>query len=271
MVVASNPLFITRETEEVYRANGKDFLSSHQLADFRKCPFLYHQKKSGLITDEDRPAFQIGRAAHTLILEGCECFTKRYAVGGPINPKTGASFGVNTKAYTEWAQSQGRPVLTSEHSDLVMHMAASVKAHGDAQKLLEDGIPEAVVRMDYRDVACQIRMDWYARWRGLVDLKTCDDLMWFEADARRFGYVYQLAFYRSVLAIASGQNPDSIPVHFIAVEKKPPYRCGTWIVCPDSLRQATAENEAAMERLKACELTGVWPTGYEETRTFDSL
>jgi hypothetical protein len=37
-----------------------------------------------------------------------------------------------------------------------------------------------------------------------VDLKTCDDLTWFEADSRRYGYAHQLAFYRAVLKKALG-------------------------------------------------------------------
>ena len=59
-----------------------------------------------------------------------------------------------------------------------------------------------------------------------MDLKTCDDLTWFEADARKLGYLHQMAFYRAVLA----QVLDGllVPVHIIAVEKKEPFRCGVW-------------------------------------------
>jgi len=34
-----------------------------------------------------------------------------------------------------------------------------------------------------------------------------------------------MAFYRAVLAQATGQV---VPVHIIAVEKRPPFRCGVW-------------------------------------------
>ena len=37
-------------------------------------------------------------------------------------------------------------------------------------------------------------MDWFDAHRGIADLKTCDNLDWFEADARRYGYAHQLAF-----------------------------------------------------------------------------
>ena len=42
-----------------------------------------------------------GRAAHTLILEGRERFLAEYAIGGPINEKTGQPYGTTTKAFAE--------------------------------------------------------------------------------------------------------------------------------------------------------------------------
>jgi len=104
--------FIIREPADVYHAKSKEYLSSHQLGDFRKCPALYRKKKLGLIDDDDRPAYQIGRALHVLVLEGRNKFEAEYAVGGPINPKTGEMFGPTTKAYAEWAAAQGKAVLT---------------------------------------------------------------------------------------------------------------------------------------------------------------
>jgi hypothetical protein len=257
---------LIHEPVEVYHAKAGEHLSSHLLGDFRKCPQLYHRKRCGLICEEVRPAYLVGCAAHTVILEGMEAFRQRYAVGGPVNPKTGSPFGSSTKAWAEWAEAQGKPVLTGEQYNLVLHMANSVKVHALAQRLLAEGVPEGVVRTDYCGVACQIRMDWFDPHQGIVDLKTCDDLTWFEADARRFGYGHQVAFYRAVLARVIGV---SMPVHFIAVEKKEPYRAGVWKVSDDTLTAAQRENEAAIERLKRCAATGHWPTGYEECRCFD--
>jgi len=39
-----------------------------------------------------------------------------------------------------------------------------------------------------------------------------------------------------------------------------------WLVGEDTLAQAQAKNEEAMDRLKQCELLGVWPSGFEEIR-----
>jgi len=147
-------------------------------------------------------------------------------------------------------------------------MNESVRTHPVAMGLLDQGEPEGVVRADYCGMPCQTRMDWFAPHQGIIDLKTCDDLTWFEADARRFSYAHQLAFYRAVLSKVVGSY---VPVHLIAVEKKEPYRCGVWLVAPDTLNAAQRDNEAAIDRLRACMAEERWPTGYEEVRLFDFI
>jgi len=61
---------VVRESDAQYREQSGKSLTSHQLGDFRRCPLLYRKKKLGLVKDEDRPAYLIGRALHTLVLEG---------------------------------------------------------------------------------------------------------------------------------------------------------------------------------------------------------
>lgn len=260
--------FLEHEPAESYHAKAKEFLSSHALANFRRCPLLYHKQKTGLIADEDRPAYLVGRAAHTLILEGRERYEDEFAVGGPVNPKTGEVYGSRTKAFAEWAASQGKPVLTDDQATLVEQMHAGVASHELAMQLLSLGQAEGVVRAEYCGVPCQIRMDWFNPDLGLVDLKTCDDLQWFEADARRYGYAHQLAFYRSVLRQAT---PLFVSVYLIAIEKREPFRCGVWRMGDDVLGIAKQENEQAIERLKQCRQRDEWPTNYEEMRSFDYL
>lgn len=166
---------ILREPADVYHANAKTHLTSHALGDFRRCPLLYRKKKLGLVEDEDRPAYLVGRALHTLVLEGRETFEREFAVGGPVNPKTGELFGATTKAFAEWAAAQGKPVLTLQQFDLIEKMAEGVRQNGIARDLLSEGIAEGVVRRDYRQMPSQARMDFFDPHRGIVDLKTCDD------------------------------------------------------------------------------------------------
>jgi len=279
--------FLIEEPADLYHARSGEYLTSHLLGDFRRCPLLYHRKRAGLIEDADSSAFLVGRALHTLVLEGRDRFENDFAFGGPINPRTGNPYGSNAKAFAEWSAAQGKPVLTDAQLALVETLAASVRNHNAAMGLLSSGLAERVARCKYQGAQCQIRIDWLNPMLGeiakggspgaIVDLKTCDDLGWFEPDARRLSYAHQLAFYRSVLHAGfvahcdASIQPHDIPVYLIAVEKKEPYRCGVWLVGQDVLAVAQRENEAAIERLRQCEQRNYWPTDYESIRMFDHL
>jgi len=251
------------EPAEVYHAKAKDYLSSHQLIEFMNCPFLYQKRRAGLIEEREPSAFLIGRAAHTRILEGIDAYESQYAVGGPINPATGKPYGNTTKKFLEWQEVQQKPVLSFDKAELIASMHSGVRMNRYACELLEQGKAEGVVRADYCGLPCQIRIDWLNPDHGIIDLKTCDNLTWFESDARRFGYQHQFAFYQSVLGQVIGQL---VPVFVIAVEKQEPHRCGVWQVNDETLLLARNEIEAAIERFKIAKTEDHWVTGYEELR-----
>jgi hypothetical protein len=256
------------EPEATYAQRRADCLSSHALATFRANPLRFRQQELGLIVDEERPAYVVGRAAHCRTLEGSAVFHQRFAIGGPINPKTGKPFGQDTKTFAEWASAVGKPAITQDIADLCDLLAEAVHGHTEAAALLSEGQAEGVVRTTYANVSCQIRIDWLHPERGIVDLKTIDNLDWFEAQARSFGYAYQLAFYRAVLGAIAGIQVDA---SIIAVEKQAPYRVGVWRFSPQVLAVAARENLAAIERLQICRAQDRWPTGYEAVRTYDHV
>ncbi len=262
------PDFIITEPAPEYHRKRNRFLSSHALADFRRCPALFHGKDSGEIVDEDRPAYALGRAAHTLILEGLDTFNREYVVGEPVNPSTGKAYGKTSQAYQSWLEAQNKPVLAPADFEFIRRLQVAVWTHVEAGNLLHDGVAEGVVRTEYCGVPCQIRMDFFNETHGVIDLKTCDNLDYFEADARRFQYVHQAAFYCAVLRKATGR---SYRFRFIAVEKREPFRCGVWLAAEDVIELAEIENAAAIGRLKQCRAEKCWPTGYEEPRILSSL
>ena len=258
---------LRHESQQDYHAKADEYLSSHQLLDFMKCPWLYRKKQLGLIEEKGTPSYLIGQAAHVRILEGQDRYQQMFALGGPINERTGKPYGSDTKAFAEWQQAHGKPVLSNDQVKLVEKLAAGVSMNAGAVDLLLYGQAEGVVRVDYCGLPCQIRIDWLHPHRGIVDLKTCDDLTWFEADARRYRYHRQMAFYRAVLAeVLDGLL---VPVHIITVEKKEPFRCGLWRVSDNTLTIAQGENKAAIRRLLACRQGDHWSTGYEEIRMLD--
>ena len=262
--------FLSIPAEEYHAASRSgQYMSSHLLADFRESPELYRRKTNGEIAEAESPALALGRAAHCLILEGKTAFDEQYVVAdGPVNPKTGEPYGKATKAYAEWLSSQSREIVSPKDYGFIVKLQKSVWTHPTACALLDSGAAEGVVRAEYRGVPCQIRLDWFSPGHGIVDLKTCDSLKWFEGDCRRFGYIYQMAFYRAVLREAVG---ETVPVHLIAVEKNEPFSTGVWELSDDVLEQAETVNEAALARYRKCLQSGEWPTGYEETRIIDCL
>lgn len=263
--------FIIHEPANEYHARSRsgEFMSSHLLADFRESPALYRKEISREIEEKESAAFIMGRAAHSLILEGRSAFDREYVVSdGPVNPRTGESYGRNTKAFAEWAAKQEREVVSGKDFNSLLKLQRSVWLHPAAEELLSAGEAEGVVRAEYCGVPCQIRMDWFSPESGLVDLKTCDSLKWFESDCRRFGYIFQMAFYRAVIREATG---CTVPVHIIAVEKNEPFSSGVWKLTEEVLNLAEQINQSALRNYRECLNTGSWPTGYEEKRIIDTL
>jgi hypothetical protein len=235
------------EPAEIYHGKSAEYLSSHNLLTFMRSPYLYAKKRMGLIGDVDSASYFIGRAVHTRILEGQAAYEKEYAIGCPINPVTNKPYGNTTKKFLEWQASQKKPVISFEKAEIIEAMNASVRQNVYACKLLAKGKAGGVVRENYNGHPCQIRIDWLNPELGIVDLKTCDDLTWFESDIERFGYHHQLAFYQNVL---DQRIERFVPVYIIAVEKKEPYRCGVWPIPSVKLLYARCDIEEAMERLK---------------------
>ena len=254
---------LRHESEQDYHAKVDEYLSSHRLMDFMQCPWLYRKKQLGLVEEKETPSYLIGRAAHVRILEGRGRYEQTFALGGPINERTGKPYGSDTKAFAEWQQAQGKPVLSHDQVELIENLAAGVAMNAQVVDLLLYGQAEGVLRGEYCGVPCQIRLDWVSPHQGLIDLKTTDHLDYFESDARRFRYIHQMGFYQAVFEQVVSQR---LPVQMIGIEKREPYRCGLWRVDENSLNVARRENEAAIARLVRCRNEDHWPTGFEQPR-----
>lgn len=268
------PAWTSVENEAEYHAHSKrgEIMSSGMLKKFRDCPYRYNQLVTGQAKEKDSTAYRFGRAVHSIVLEGHKAFNKRYAVGGPINEKTGKCYGVGTQKFAEWLAANGlsmENVISEEEADVLVTMANMAERHPGVGELLDFGWPELVVRASLRDVPCQIRTDWLTHDAAgnyvIVDLKTTDDITWFESDARRYGYLHQFAFYRDVF-----QEAVRCPVRVtaVALEKKEPFRVGMFPVPVEVLDMYSTENGIALDHYKHCLEHNEWPTMYEDPREF---
>ena len=275
---------LIEEPFPIYLEKCDQYLSSHQLMDFARCPKLYHLKRTGALTvdpNKNSADMILGRAAHTLILEGRTVFDQSYAVGGPINDKTGKEFGRETQTYAKWLADQkaekgsALEAITTDQWYVISNMAQSVKAHVEASRLLKYGVAERVVRTSLLDVPVQIRIDWLSvndLFVHIVDLKTCNDLDAFVYDARKYLYGIQFAFYRTVFEEACrveyGQRSRT-RFFAIATEKKEPFRVGVFEVADDTLDRYEKKNAELINAFRECRNTNEWPTLYEDVRLLE--
>lgn len=260
-----------------------EYTTSHRLNLFRKCPALYKKTIDGEIVEGDTAAFQMGRATHTLILEGQEKFNDEFTVSdGPINEKTGNPYGKATKAYQDWAAEQTQPVISTEDYALIKKMREAVHAHKVAADLLRDGIAEGTVRTTWDGEPVQARLDWFDPERNIiVDLKTCNDADRFGYDIRDFGYVFQMAFYAHCVSLVRGDRigvgPRTPDCYLVAVEKKEPFRVSVTQICAMTLGDAICNHiggeawrddcDAMFAELKQCRESDMWPTRFERIIT----
>ena len=257
-----------KETDEEYHSRSKsgEYLSSHMLATFRECPRQYYEKINSKEESEDCTAYRIGRAVHKMVLEGVDEFDKTYAIGGPINDKTGKPYGMDTARASVWFSSTGKEErLSKEEAIDVDNLYSHVIYHPEARKLINGGVAEKIFRVDSLlgvDIKCQAKIDYMST--AIVDLKTCDNLKYFEFDFKRYGYAYQMAFYRDI--VVEFTKDPLWPVFVVAVEKNTPYRVGVWELTQDFLLPFSKANKDHMIHLKSCRESGKWPTGYEEIR-----
>lgn len=271
------PSYLLDIPADEYHAATKrnEYTTSHRLNLFRKCPALYKKTVDGEIVEGDTAAFQLGRATHTMILEGMERYDAEYTTSdGPTNPKTGGAYGRATKAYQEWAAQQAMPVIGTDDFALMAKMRMAVHAHPVAADILKQGFAEGTIRTEWDGEPVQARLDWFDPERGiLADLKTCADIDRFGYDIRDFGYTTQMAFYVECIGLAAPVLVLS-KVYLIAVEKKEPYRVAVVKFFPMTLVEGNKAdrlptkwglgNDACIRELKKCRETGVWPTRYEE-------
>lgn len=253
------PDWLLTEPSDVYHAKSAQYMTSHGLRLFARCPRTFHLRQTGQLPQpEDTKAYTIGRAAHVLILEGRQRYEADFAIGGPINPKTGNPYGEQTKAFAEWVEQQAKAVLSDSMAATVEEMAASVRGKFPRFGRLGEGVAEGVVRGELRGVLCQARIDWTDS-NTLAELKTCNDLDYFESDLETYGYPQQVVFYASMM-------PHLPTIGIAAVEKSPPYRCGTWRLSDARVAREQERIFQLLDEYKNNVAAGSWFDRYQEER-----
>jgi hypothetical protein len=210
----------------------------------------------------NKPSFDFGRAAHSLVLgTGAEVVQVE-----ADDWRSKAAREARDAAYAEGKT----PVLASEWAQIVA-MADAITEHPIASALLnpERGKPEqSAYWLDpAHDVLRRCRFDWLPEADGghlvIPDYKTARsaDPGTFARAAATFGYHMQAAWYAD-MAQALGLAED-VSLVFIVQEKVAPYLVTVVELDFLSVDAGRKRNDEALQVYRQCTDTGVWP-GYAE-------
>jgi hypothetical protein len=219
------------------------------------CPAIFKwQRDHG---QPSKPAFDVGKAAHSLVLgTGAEV-----VVVDAANWMTKAA-----KEQRDVAYAAGKtPILTAEWH-MVQDMADALSRHPIAKDLFQTGQGNAELSLFWKDdqhaVMRRARLDWL-QGGAIPDYKTCQsaDPASIAKAMASFRYHMQADWYREAV-IRLGLAPDPMFV-LVFQEKTAPY-CVT-VVEPDmeALRIGRALNEKALRIYADCTATDTWP-GYSD-------
>jgi hypothetical protein len=266
--------------EREYHASGH--VGIHALCDFgRRGPgYFYHKHVARTFREKDGMAFEIGKLAHKIILEGEKAYFDGMAIrpltypgkesdkkGAPIVEKPWNGNATVCKEWMQQAADAGRVVVAPEDDACVRAMLRRTQQNPDSRALLAAGTPELTIRQEEQGVPIQCRVDWMTggiapmEWTAITDLKTCDDLNGFTSDIYRYRYDRQAAWYQWMVSQEIGMT---LPFLFLAVEKAPPHRVGVYRCSERALARAHEVNMADLDRLSDYWERQEWPAGDPE-------
>ena len=199
-------------------------------------------------------AFDVGRVAHSLILEGDES----RVVAIDVEAKRG-------KAWTEPAEAAraaGKTPLTVAEWAEVQAMRDSVFANPEAAKLLTGHEAEVSLRWDVDGTPVKARLDgWHQEAGIVVDLKTTRDASprGFGRSAAEYGYHAQAAHYQSGVFNLTDKSHD---YYIVAVEKAAPYVTAVYEVFPDMLDAGAEIVADGINAYREAKDADHWPAHY---------
>lgn len=255
-----NPVTMTNAE---YHANSAVSKSDLDLINRSPAHYRYVKDNPGVQT----AAMLLGSVLHKLVLEP-ETFDAGYAVCPAVDRRTKAG----KEVYQTFISSlhEGVEAITDDVYKTVQAMAAAVKSHPIAAKLLQCGQAESSYFWEENGVECKCRPDYLrADIKCVIDLKTTQNASpeSFVKSAYDYRYHVQAAWYLRGLR-ACGIDVENFI--FIAVEKEPPYTVCVYTADELMIKLGNSEAEENLGVLCECMRSDNW-FGYEETPIIHSL
>ena len=230
------------------------YISNSYLGKLAECP------ASVKIERVDTPSMILGRAAHTLILEGLNIFSQQYAKAPDIDKRTKEG---RAALMVSLLENEGKILLSADDFQKIIEIREAVLAHPFAKKLLAENITEQTIIWEDREsgLTCKGRPDAIPAKNKftLIDLKTTADasVEGFTRSIAKYGYARQAAFYIDGYGAASQNYIDSFV--FIAVETAPPYMVGCYLLDDEFMGWGRNEYRRLLTLEKNCREAGEYP------------
>lgn len=247
--------------------HAAEAVSHSRLEVFRERPIKYYKRFVSKTTPgRDSKAFNVGRAAHSYVLEGSDAYAKSVAVWRGGN---------KVKAKSEWeafqAANPGKDIITDTEENNIKSAATAIFLHPEASQLFSQGKPEITWRMQSNalPIPLQCRTDWFSSegcqlTQGrpyVVDFKKTEsldegDFVNFQKSFEAFGYHRQAGFYTALLRDFGVELSDFF---FVAAEVKEPFGVDVYQIEMPGIAQGLGETLADLKDLARCYESNVWP------------
>lgn len=226
-----------------------------------ECPFKawfnHPRLNPNFKADEDKERFDLGSAAHSILLEGVD----NVRIIDADDWRTKAA-----KEARELARQAGAIPLLKKQYDAVQQMVTEAysQIYGcrelGIRDLIKDGDAEQSYFWEDDETWCRVRPDWISADKSLVlDLKTTDNSVnpgGLERHIVSMAYDIQCALYLRGVNAIEGTDPKFV---FVFIETSPPYLCSFIGLPPEFMAMARQKVQWGMDLWRICLERDEWP------------
>lgn len=216
--------------------------------------WLAHPRLNPNYRAEEDSRFDLGSAAHALLLEGAQA--KIAVIEADDWRKK------ETKEKRDEARKNGLFPILAKHNRALVEMVDVARKYVAASELagiFEAGKPEVAIRWQEGDTHLRGKLDWLTDDASIIlDYKTCANAHP-EAFARQIAsmsYDVQAAFYTRGIDATRQKRPVFV---FLAQEIEPPYACSLVGMSEAFIEIANAKVTRAIELWRDCLSRNHWP------------
>ncbi len=226
--------------------------------------------------EESTPAFDFGRAVHTLLLSE-DGFRDDFVVRPETYPdaKTGEfkPWNGNATVCREWLaarKAEGKTVLLPGQVEDIRRMAERLSKDQTAIDLLRGRVERSIITKDKTGAWVKSRPDSIPADTIIADLKTCSDAS--QQKITRsivdYGYLQQMALAITSLEEVVGRQVNEAVLLF--VETSYPYAYNIKPLDNGDVYLAMRQNRRALDTFAECLKSGDWPTYADSTFTWSA-